>query len=194
MPISAPPFRVCVFAGSRSGRLPAYAAAAEGLGKALACRGWTAVYGGGRAGLMGTLANAVLAGGGEVIGVIPGASASLTRELAHEGLTELHVVGSMHERKAMMHELSSAFVVLPGGFGTLDETFEAITWMQLGMHGKPIALLDVKGYWGPLLDWFERAVRDDFVAESVVATLFVHDDPERILDAVAPRPPAKRQG
>src|SRR5438045_7869317 len=129
--------RVCVFCGASSGRLPVYAAAARGLGSALATRGRGLVYGGGRVGLMGAVADAALAAGGEVIGVIP--QELVDRELAHSGVTELRVVASLHERKALMAELSDAFVALPGGFGTLDELLEQLTWSQAGLHAKPTA-------------------------------------------------------
>src|SRR5712691_9028397 len=142
--------RVCVFAGASSGRSPAYAEAARAVGTALAGRGLGLVYGGGRLGLMGAVADAALAGGGAGIGVIP--QELVDRELAHGGLTELHVVGSLHERKALMADLADGFVALPGGFGTLDELLEQLTWSQLGLHAKPIGLLDVEEYWRPLVE------------------------------------------
>jgi uncharacterized protein (TIGR00730 family) len=176
--------RVCVFAGSKPGRYPEYADAAAELGDAIARRGWGLVYGGTRTGLMGALSDAALAAGGEVLGVIPGAAQGISRERAHDGLTNLYVVGSMHERKAKMHDLSDAFVALPGGFGTLDEMFEAITWMQLGIHGKPLGFLDVRGYWQPLARWIERSVEDAFVEDAHALRLVFQSDVARLLGAL----------
>jgi uncharacterized protein (TIGR00730 family) len=181
--------RVCVFAGSKPGTRPPYVAAATSLGKAIAERGWGLVYGGSRAGLMGAVADSALEAGGEVLGVIPQATQRLSREQAHLGLTRLYVVSSMHERKARMHELAGAFVALPGGFGTMDEVFEAITWMQLGLHAKPIAFLDVLEYWQPLARWIERSVVDGFVDADSAAKVCVDADLTRLLDAVAPSGP-----
>src|SRR4051812_49148308 len=144
-----PAMRVCVFCGSNPGARPEYAAAARAVGRALAERGRGLVYGGGNVGLMGVCADAALAAGGEVIGVIP--DALQTAEVAHGGLTRLHVVRTMHERKALMADLSDAFAALPGGFGTLDELFEILTWAQLGIHAKPVAILNVAGFFDPLL-------------------------------------------
>jgi uncharacterized protein (TIGR00730 family) len=155
------------------------------MGAAVARRGWGVVYGGASVGTMGAIADAALAAGGEVLGVIPGSM--VERELAHARLTQLHVVDTMHERKAKMHELSNAFVAMPGGFGTLDEMAEAITWLQLGLHDKPIAFLDVDGFWQPLVRWIERAVADEFVPASHARALRVESDVERLLDALAPR-------
>jgi uncharacterized protein (TIGR00730 family) len=183
--------RVCVFAGSRPGSRPAYAAAATALGTAVATRGWGLVYGGSRAGLMGAVADSALAAGGEVLGVIPEATQRLSREQAHLGLTRLYVVSSMHERKAKMHELASAFVALPGGFGTMDEVFEAMTWLQLGLHAKPIAFLDVQEYWQPLARWIERSVGDGFVDAESAAKVCVDGDLTRLLEAVAPPRPGR---
>src|SRR5688500_12745837 len=140
--------RVCVFCGASKGGRTAYAEAAQAFGEALARRKIGLVFGGGSVGLMGVLADAVLAAGGEAIGVIP--EALVARELAHGGVTTLHVTTGMHERKAKMAELSDAFVALPGGFGTFEELFEVVTWGQLGFHQKPVGLLDVEGYFGPL--------------------------------------------
>ncbi|GAC1654077.1 MAG: TIGR00730 family Rossman fold protein [Vulcanimicrobiaceae bacterium] len=153
---------ICVFCGSKNGRNSAYAQAAAELGAQLAARGTGIVYGGGQVGLMGVLADSALAAGGRVVGVIPKALAK--REIAHHGLTELHVVGSMHERKAIMAEMSDAFIALPGGYGTLDEFFEAVTWLQLGLHERPIGLLNVEGYFDPLIAMIDAAVREDFVS------------------------------
>jgi uncharacterized protein (TIGR00730 family) len=152
---------VCVFCGSATGVDPVFVAAARSFGRLLAARGTALVYGGGHVGLMGALADAVLVAGGSVIGVIPERLAA--RELAHHGLTELHVVPSMHERKAKMASLADAFVALPGGLGTLDELFEIWTWAQLGFHAKPIGLLDVAGFFSPLLELTRHMVEQGFV-------------------------------
>ena len=153
--------RLCVFCGSSVGNRATYADSARLLGRELAARHVGLVYGGGHIGLMGVLADAALAGGGEVIGVIP--QALVDRELAHKGLTELRVVGTMHERKALMADLSDGFIALAGGFGTADELMEILTWAQLGLHDKPIALLNVAGYFDPVLTWLDRAVEEGFV-------------------------------
>ena len=168
-----------MFCGASSGRVPAYADAARAFGVAAAARGLGVVYGGGRVGLMGAVADAALAGGAEVIGVIP--EELVARELAHEGLTELHVVGSLHERKALMAERADAFVALPGGFGTLDELMEQLTWSQLGLHAKPVGLLDVAGYWRPLIALARHATEEGFVRESDLASIAVGDEPEALL-------------
>jgi hypothetical protein len=153
--------RLCVFCGSNAGAAPAFAEAAARLGSALASREIGLVYGGGNVGLMGILADSVIEHGGEVIGVIP---EFLERaEVAHIGLTELHVVGSMHERKALMATLADGFIALPGGFGTMDELAEALTWTQLGLQCKPVVLLDVDGFWEPLVRFFDAAVDHGFV-------------------------------
>ena len=172
--------RVCVFCGASSGARAAYADAARAFGVAAARRGLGVVYGGGRVGLMGALAEGALGAGGEVIGVIP--QELVDRELAHEGLSELHVVGSLHERKAMMAELSDAFVALPGGFGTLDELMEQLTWSQLGLHAKPVGLLDVEDYWRPLIALARHATQEGFVRESDLAAIAVAADAESLLD------------
>ena len=182
---SAPPAklkRICVFAGSRDGADPAYTEAAARLAEAIVAAGLGVVYGGGRVGLMGAVADAALAEGGEVIGVIP--SALQRREIAHRGLTELHVVDSMHERKAMMAQLSDAFAALPGGFGTMDELVEAVTWSQLGIHSKPVGLLDVAGYWQPLRRLVDNAVDQGFVAPAGRDLLIWSDDPAELLTAL----------
>jgi uncharacterized protein (TIGR00730 family) len=153
--------RLCVFCGSNAGAAPAFADTAARLGKALASRSIGVVYGGGDVGLMGVVADAVVDAGGEVTGVIP---EFLERaEVAHRGLTTMHVVGSMHERKALMASLSAGFIALPGGFGTLDELAEALTWTQLGLQAKPVVLLDVDGFWEPLVQFFDAAVEHGFV-------------------------------
>ena len=154
--------RVCVYAGSNPGNDLIYAQAARELADLLAERGIGLVYGGGRVGLMGVLADTALAAGGEVIGVIP--RRLVDRELAHPGLTDLHVVGSLHERKAKMAELSDAFIALPGGLGTLEELAEVASWAQLELHDKPIGLLAHGTYWDPLLGWLDRAVSEGFIA------------------------------
>jgi len=177
--------RVCIFAGSRDGAA-GYLEAARAMGAAVARRGWGVVYGGASVGTMGAVADAALAAGGEVQGVIP--ASMVARELAHTRLTRLHVVDSMHERKAKMHALSAAFVALPGGFGTLDETFEAITWAQLELHDKPIGLLDVNGYWQPLLRWIERSVADGFAPGDLARSLRVEREPGALLDALLDGP------
>jgi hypothetical protein len=172
--------RICVFCGASSGRRPVYAEAARGFGSALAARGLGLVYGGGRVGLMGAVADGALAAGGEVAGVIP--QALVERELAHGGLTDLHVVGSLHERKALMADLADAFVALPGGFGTLDELMEQLTWSQLGLHTKPVGLLDVEGFWHPLIALARHATDEGFVRESDLGAIAVSDEPGALLD------------
>ncbi len=181
--------RVCVFCGSSPGANPAYLDAARRTGRTLARRGLGLVYGGGSIGLMGAVADAALAEGGEVVGVIP--RALQLREFAHAGLTTLHVVGSMHERKAKMAELAHAFLALPGGMGTLEEFAEILTWAQLGLHARPCGLLDVAGYYRPLIAFFDRASGEGFLrAEHRQLVLFA-DDPDALLDQfLAWRPPA----
>jgi uncharacterized protein (TIGR00730 family) len=154
--------RICVFCGSKHGSRPAYADAAREVGRLLAARRIGLVYGGGHIGLMGVVADAVLAGGGEVVGVIP--RSMVDEELAHAGVTELLIVRSMHERKALMAEKADAFLALPGGFGTAEEFFEIVTWRQLRLHAKPIGLLNVDGFFDPLLDWIDRAFAEGFIA------------------------------
>jgi uncharacterized protein (TIGR00730 family) len=181
--------RIAVFCGSSLGSAEAYRSAAEALGVLLARRGHALVYGGGQVGLMGAVADAVLRAGGTAVGVIPEALAG--REIAHAGLSELHVVPTMHARKALMAELSSAFVALPGGFGTLDELFEIVTWGQLGLHRKPVGLLDVGGYFGSLLRFVEHAVAERFVRPEHAELLVVEAEPEALLDRLAThRPPS----
>ena len=172
--------RICVFCGSQMGASPRYREAARDFGTLLAGRGLGLVYGGGDVGLMGVLADAVLAAGGHAWGVIPRSLAD--REVAHAGLTELEIVTSMHERKARMADLADAFVALPGGLGTLDELFEIWTWAQLGIHAKPIGLLNVLGYFDPLLAFLDRTVEEGFVRPEHRATAAVDDDPARLLD------------
>ncbi len=153
--------RLCVFCGSSKGSKPLYADSARRFGEQMAARGLGLVYGGGHIGLMGVLADAVLAGGGEAIGVIT--RAMVERELAHDRLTALHVVDTMHQRKALMADLAGGFAALPGGFGTGDELFEILTWAQLGLHTKPIGLLNVAGYFDPLLAWVDRCIAEGFL-------------------------------
>jgi uncharacterized protein (TIGR00730 family) len=183
---------LCVFCGSNPGASPAYAEAAAQLGRIVAERGMTLVYGGGRVGLMGVVAGAALAAGGRVIGVIPQALATL--ELAHGGLTELQVVGSMHERKARMSELSDGFLALPGGIGTLEEWFEVWTWSQLGFHPKPCGLLNVAGYYDHLLAFLDHVTAERFLNEAHRAMAIVGDDPGLLLDRLAAwQPPRARK-
>jgi uncharacterized protein (TIGR00730 family) len=171
--------RICVFCGSNPGRDPAYLAAARAFGALLAQRGIELVFGGGRVGLMGAVADAVLAGGGTAIGVIPQALAE--KEVAHEDLTQLYVVSSMHERKATMAKLSDAFVALPGGFGTLEEFCEVLTWSQLGLHVKPCGLLDVGGFWKHLTGFFDHCVEAGFVGHEQRGLVLVDADPAALL-------------
>jgi uncharacterized protein (TIGR00730 family) len=175
--------RVLVFCGSSPGARPEYAAAADELGRLLAQRGLGLVYGGARVGLMGAVADGALARSGEVIGVIPGQL--VEHEIAHTGLTELREVTTMHERKALMAELSDAVIALPGGTGTLDELFELFTWSQLGLHRKPIGLLDVAGYWQPLLALLDHMVTERLLRAEHRDTLLVSTDPADLLDALA---------
>jgi uncharacterized protein (TIGR00730 family) len=177
--------RLCVFCGSSPGLRPAYLESARTVGRLLAERRIGLVFGGGRVGLMGALADAALEAGGEAIGVIP--RILEVREVAHSGLTKLHVVETMHERKALMTEYADAFLALPGGYGTLDELFEAITWRQLGYHDKPSGLLDVDGYYEGLVEFLKRAGGDAFVHDAEWATLAVDTDPTRLIDALLPK-------
>jgi hypothetical protein len=180
--------RLCVFCGSSAGREPRYRRLAESLARALAERGIGIVYGGASVGLMGALADAARAAGGEVIGVIP--QALIEREIGHRGLTELRIVESMHERKALMAELADGFVALPGGIGTLEELFEVWTWAQLGLHAKPCALLDTDGFFGPLVAFLDHLVDAGFVREAHRDMLLTAHSPEELLTAFAAyRPP-----
>jgi len=181
---------ICVFCGSSIGGRAEYAGAARRLGTILARRGLELVFGAGHVGLMGVLADAVLAAGGRAVGVIP--QALVEKELAHGRLTELHVVDSMHSRKALMAERADAFVALPGGFGTADELFEVLTWAQLGIHAKPIGLLDVAGFFAPLLAWAQHAVGERFLRPEHLTLLHVATEPEQLLDRLlAPRATAE---
>jgi uncharacterized protein (TIGR00730 family) len=175
--------RVCVFCGSNAGSRPEYSAAAREVGKELARRGVEMVYGGGSVGLMGVAADAALAAGGKVIGIIP--RGLRTRELVHEGVTSIIEVESMHARKSRMVELADAFVALPGGIGTLDELFETWTWLQLGIHRKPIGLLNVAGYFDRLLAFLDHARDERFLRSVHLDSLLVEDNVERLLDRAA---------
>jgi uncharacterized protein (TIGR00730 family) len=175
--------RVCVFCGSKHGVRPEYTEAARAMGSALVASGVDLVYGGGKVGLMGVVADAVLDAGGEVIGVIPDHMSD--REIAHFGLTDLRIVGSMHERKALMYELSDGFVALPGGLGTLEELFEITTWSQLGLHAKPTGLLDVAGFYRPLVGFLDQLVTEGFVSDRHRRLLRVAADPAALLDLLA---------
>lgn len=175
--------RICVFCGSSVGLNPAYADAAREMGRTLVARDLSLVYGGGQVGLMGVIADAVLEAGGEAIGVIP--HALNAREIAHHRLTRLHVVDSMHERKALMASLSDAFVALPGGFGTYEEIFEAITWTQLGVHRKPCGLLNVAGFYDPIVQFLDRAVAEHFIRPEHREVVIVESGPGRLLDRIA---------
>lgn len=172
--------RICVYCASNDGVRPEYIESARTMGRLLAEGGFTLVYGGGRTGLMGAMADAALTAGGEVIGVMP--HALVEREVAHHGLTALHVVDSMHERKAFLAELADAFIALPGGLGTLEEFFETWTWAQLGVHRKPVALLDVLGYWQPLVQLMAHVEREGFLRGTPQQWLVVDTDPVQLLE------------
>jgi uncharacterized protein (TIGR00730 family) len=187
------PFRrLCVFCGSSTGNRPAYRTAAEQLGVLLVERGIELVYGGGNIGLMGILADTVLARGGRAIGVIP--DSLMAKEVGHTGLTELRIVNSMHERKALMSDLSDGFIALPGGFGTLEEFCEVVTWSQLGLQSKPCGLLNVESYYSPLLELFDHAVREGFLREENRRLVMDDDHPKRLIEMMSkfrPEPVAK---
>lgn len=174
--------QVCVFCGSSTGTEPAYLEAAIALGEQLADAGVGLVYGGGAVGLMGAVADACMAAGGEVTGVIP--VGLFRREVGHTGLTTLHEVESMHDRKRLMYELADAFVALPGGLGTLEELAEVLTWNQLGILAKPVVVLDVGGYWGGLVQWLTESVEAGFVRPEHAASLRVVDDVSEVLDVL----------
>ena len=175
--------RVLVFCGSSPGRLPVYVDAATALGDELAARGLGLVYGGAQVGIMGAVADAVLAAGGEVIGVIP--RMLVDKEVAHTGLTDLRVVETMHQRKALMESLADGVVALPGGFGTLEELFEIVTWAQLGIHSKPAALLNVSGYWDQLLAFIDHMVAERFLRPEQREALLVGDSAAELLERMA---------
>jgi uncharacterized protein (TIGR00730 family) len=172
--------RVCVYCGSNAGRRSDYAEAAKDLARALVKRRIDLVYGGASVGVMGVLANTVLAEGGHVIGIIP--QGLVDREVAHPGLSDLRVVASMHERKTLMAELSDGFIALPGGLGTLEELFEALTWAQLGLHQKPCGLRNVRNYYRSLIDFLDHAVAERFIKDVHRAMLLVEEQPERLLE------------
>jgi uncharacterized protein (TIGR00730 family) len=180
--------KIAVFCGSSAGNSPAYADTARVLGSAMVSRGFELVYGGGSIGLMGVLADAVLSAGGHVTGVIP--RTLFIREVGHQGLTECKQVETMHERKQVICDIADAFLTLPGGYGTLDETFEALTWAQLGIHQKPIVLIDVHGFWRPLLAAVDQMCETGFLLEKHRALLNVAASPEEALDILtAWKPP-----
>ena len=182
--------RICVFAGSSPGTRPEYAQAAQELGTALATQHIGLVYGGASVGLMGVLADAALAAGGEVIGVIP--QGLFRREIAHANLTQLHEVKSMHERKALMSDLAHGFIALPGGYGTFDELFEITTWAQIGLHSKPIGLLNVANFFAPLLSLIEHASREGFIPAYNRHLLLHSDKPMHLLELLTTYiPPGK---
>ncbi len=174
--------RICVFCGSSPGAHADYLAAAGDLGRELTERGWSLVYGGASVGLMGHIADSVLSRGGEVIGVIP--ESLEKKEIAHPGLSELHIVDSMHERKALMADLSDGFVALPGGLGTLEELFEMLTWSQLGFHTKPSGLLNIRGYYEKLLAFLDHTVSERFVGAEHRGYILSDSEPAALLDAM----------
>ena len=180
--------RICVFCGSSPGARPAYGEAAEELGRVLVAERIGLVYGGGKVGLMGRLADAVLAAGGEAIGVLP--EALVAKEIGHPGLSDLRVVGSMHERKALMADLSDGFVALPGGLGTVEELFEVYTWSQLGLHLKPCALLDVEGYYEGIATFLSHAVDERFLREDHRHMLIVEREPRTLIERLRRFEPA----
>ncbi|MBD1912078.1 MULTISPECIES: TIGR00730 family Rossman fold protein [unclassified Leptolyngbya] len=172
--------RICVYCGSNFGDRPAYLQAAKELGIALADRDMTLVYGGGRVGLMGAIADATLAAGGQVIGIIP--QALFDKELAHTGLTDLHIVGSMHERKSLMAELSDAFIAMPGGLGTFEEFFEIATWTQLGFHKKACGLLNIEGFYSELLSFLNHATNEGFIRSEHRSIVLTDEDPATLIE------------
>jgi len=175
--------RICVFCGSSAGARPAYAEATAEVARLLAGQGIGVVYGGGHVGLMGVLADTAMATGGEVIGVMP--QALVDREIGHTEISELRVVGSMHERKALMADLSDAFIALPGGAGTLEELFEVYTWAQLGLHDKPCGLLDVEDYFSGLVGFLDHAVDERFLREEHRGMLIVEREPRALIERLA---------
>lgn len=173
--------RICVFCGSSPGARPEYLQAAEQLGHIMARRNIGLVYGGAKVGMMGKIADAVLEKGGEVIGIIP--KGLVEKEVAHTGLSDLRIVKSMHERKAMMAELSDGFIAMPGGLGTIEELFEVLTWSQIGIHDKPCGLLNVEGYYEKLMDFVQHTVEEEFVKNVHQDMMLMYEDPEKILQA-----------
>jgi len=180
--------RICVFSGSNPGNHADYERAANELGDALKARGIDLVYGGASVGLMGRVADKVLSAGGQAIGVMP--TGLFRRELAHTGLTEFHEVGTMHERKAMMAGLSDAFIAMPGGLGTYEELFEAACWSQIGIHVKPIGLLNVRGFFDPMVEMLKHTVREGFMREENLGLLIVEADPEALIERLLHYAPA----
>ncbi len=181
--------RICVFCGSNHGMRSSYRNAAQQLGKAIASHGMGLVYGGGSVGLMGAIADAVLEKQGEVIGVLP--QALFNKELAHYGLTELRIVSSMHERKALMAELSDGFIAMPGGFGTFEEFFEVVTWAQLGLHTKPIGILNVDGYFDLFFKFIEHILREGFIKPKHQQLMITSQDPSELLSLLIRHRPAE---
>lgn len=182
--------RICVFCGSSHGVRLSYRNAAQQLGKAIASRGMGLVYGGGSVGLMGVIANAVLEEQGEVIGVLP--QALFNKELAHYGLTDLRIVSSMHERKALMAELSNGFIAMPGGFGTFEEVFEVVTWAQLGLHRKPIGILNVDGYFDLFFEFLEHVLREGFIKPQHQQLMITSQDPNELLSSLIRHRPTEQ--
>ena len=178
--MEAPNRNICVFTGSQRGTRPEYAQAAKELGKELIARGYGLVYGGGNVGLMSVVADIALELGGHVTGVIP--NSLVSKEVAHLGLSDLRVVNSMHERKALMAELSDGFIAMPGGIGTMEEFFEVLSWAQLGIHAKPCGLLNVSGYYDPLIQFLDHAVSEDFIKPKHRALMIVEREPGKLLD------------
>ena len=178
--------RICVYCGSKAGDHPVYREAATALGEALVRRDLGLVFGGGRIGLMGAVADAVMAAGGEAIGVIP--EALMAVEVGHAGLTELRVVGTMHERKAAMADLADGFIAMPGGFGTMEEFFEMTTWSQLGLNSKPLGLLNTEGYYDALLGFVEHAVAEGFVRPGHRDLIVADEDPDGLINALQSKP------
>lgn len=179
------PLRICVYCGSRHGQREAYTLAARELGRAIGARGWQLVYGGGQVGLMGEVADATLAAGGTVVGVIT--EALMQREVGHRGLTELHVVKTMHARKQLMAERAELFIALPGGIGTMEELYEVWTWRQLGYHRQPLGLVNVAGYYDEFLRFTQRMVAEGFLAANQADSLVVQADPQALLLELAER-------
>jgi uncharacterized protein (TIGR00730 family) len=192
MALARPIRSICVYCGSSPGVDPHHVTTAAEVGTALAAAGMQLVYGGASVGVMGALADAALAGGGRVIGVLP--RGLFRREVAHQGLTELHEVESMHERKQLMFDLADAFVALPGGLGTLEELAEVTTWAQLGIHTKPIAVLDVAGFWTPLLDFLDSLVVEGFLPEATRQLILQVERVDGLLDALAAYQPPPAEG
>ncbi|HYP28768.1 MAG TPA: TIGR00730 family Rossman fold protein [Blastocatellia bacterium] len=172
--------RICVFCGSSSGASPAYLEAAKKLGEIIAARGIGLVYGGARCGLMGAVANSAIEGGGEVVGVIP--EALIEKEVAHVGVSDLRIVGSMHERKMMMSDLADGFIALPGGMGTLEEFCEILTWAQLGLHRKPCGLLNVDDYYRHLISFFDHAVSQKFIRPEHRSLIVIGEEPQELIE------------